>query len=244
MTTIEVIKHLCERENISISALEKEMGYGNGSLAKAKKIPAERIFELSIRFNVSMDYLMTGKNEQNLLYTCPDCGLSYCTDFYDDVKQHEEEHTAWEKAVEKYGELYCSYSENERIKAYNRNKANDLSISLDERYQAQVNVLRCLFSRSVSASGFDLRHVSFDDYIAMMLNNEKYRNLLDANICQKLIKKYGTKKGINNGESYYHINKNEPQTIAAHFDGSEYTEQQLERIKEFARFIKEEDRRK
>lgn len=31
-------------------------------------------------------------------------------------------------------------------------------------------------------------------------------------------------------------------TIAAHFDGSEYTEEQLKRIEEFAKFIKQEDK--
>lgn len=30
----------------------------------------------------------------------------------------------------------------------------------------------------------------------------------------------------------------EPHTIAAHFDGSEYTEEELEKIKEFAAFVK------
>ena len=30
----------------------------------------------------------------------------------------------------------------------------------------------------------------------------------------------------------------EPQTIAAHFDGDEYTEEELEKIKEFAAFVK------
>lgn len=30
----------------------------------------------------------------------------------------------------------------------------------------------------------------------------------------------------------------EPQTIAAHFDGNEYTEEELEKIKEFAAFVK------
>ncbi|EGG83562.1 hypothetical protein HMPREF9477_00937 [Lachnospiraceae bacterium 2_1_46FAA] len=34
---------------------------------------------------------------------------------------------------------------------------------------------------------------------------------------------------------------NEPTTIAAHFDGTEYTEEQLDRIKAFAAFIKTED---
>lgn len=30
----------------------------------------------------------------------------------------------------------------------------------------------------------------------------------------------------------------EPQTIAAHFDGDEYTEEELSKIKEFAKFVK------
>lgn len=59
--SFNVIKKLCEKEGISVSALEKELGYGNASLSKAKKIPAERIREIAIRFNVSMEYLMTGK---------------------------------------------------------------------------------------------------------------------------------------------------------------------------------------
>ena len=32
------------------------------------------------------------------------------------------------------------------------------------------------------------------------------------------------------------------QTIAAHFDGDEYTEEQLKRIEEFAKFIKQENK--
>lgn len=60
MTTLEIIKDLCAQEGISLSALEKEMGYGNGSLSKASKIPSDRILELSKRFRKSMEYLMTG----------------------------------------------------------------------------------------------------------------------------------------------------------------------------------------
>lgn len=33
-----------------------------------------------------------------------------------------------------------------------------------------------------------------------------------------------------------------PTTIAAHFDGTEFTEEQLDRIREFARFIKRENK--
>lgn len=36
-------------------------------------------------------------------------------------------------------------------------------------------------------------------------------------------------------------NTDAPTTIAAHFEGDEYTEEQLNRIKEFAKFIKQEE---
>lgn len=64
MTTLENIKSLCLKEGITISSLEKEMGYSNGSLSKAKSIPSDRILELSKRFGVTMEYLMTGKNNE------------------------------------------------------------------------------------------------------------------------------------------------------------------------------------
>lgn len=68
MTSFDVIKKLCEDEGITISSLEKELGYGNGSLSKAKKIPAERIREIAKRFNCSMEYLMTGDDEKGKYY--------------------------------------------------------------------------------------------------------------------------------------------------------------------------------
>ena len=37
--------------------------------------------------------------------------------------------------------------------------------------------------------------------------------------------------------------EDEPTTIAAHFDGTEYTEEQLNRIKAFAAFIKTEEKK-
>ena len=40
----------------------------------------------------------------------------------------------------------------------------------------------------------------------------------------------------------YEMTSSEPTTLAAHFDGDEYTEEQLNRIKEFAKFIKQENK--
>lgn len=65
MTTLENIKKICrEKKNISITALEQELGYSNGSLAKAKDIPSSRIREIAKYLDVSMDYLMTGEKPE------------------------------------------------------------------------------------------------------------------------------------------------------------------------------------
>lgn len=64
MTTFEIIKSLCDKEGISIAALEKEMGYGNGYLARAKSLSADRVYDLSRKFNVPMEYIMTGEVER------------------------------------------------------------------------------------------------------------------------------------------------------------------------------------
>ena len=42
--------------------------------------------------------------------------------------------------------------------------------------------------------------------------------------------------GVN--AEYFVDDEDAPHTIAAHFDGSEYTEEELEKIKEYAAFIK------
>lgn len=62
MTVLERIKETARiKKNISLTVLEQELGYSNGSLAKAKDIPSSRIMEIADFLNISMEYLMTGK---------------------------------------------------------------------------------------------------------------------------------------------------------------------------------------
>lgn len=66
MTVLERIKETARiKKNISLTVLEQDLGYSNGSLAKAKDIPSSRILEISIYLGVTMEYLMTGK-ENNI----------------------------------------------------------------------------------------------------------------------------------------------------------------------------------
>ena len=58
METIDIIRQLCKENGLSISGLEKKLGYGNTSLSKAKNISSKRIVEISNFFGVSPSYLL------------------------------------------------------------------------------------------------------------------------------------------------------------------------------------------
>jgi transcriptional regulator with XRE-family HTH domain len=59
---LDVIRQLCKQKNISLSQLENELEYGNGSIAKSKgNMSADRMYQIAKYFNVPMEYLMTGK---------------------------------------------------------------------------------------------------------------------------------------------------------------------------------------
>lgn len=61
METIDIIKQLCKSKGITITQLENELDYGNGSLAKSKSMSADRMYQIAQYFNVPMEFLMTGK---------------------------------------------------------------------------------------------------------------------------------------------------------------------------------------
>ena len=69
METIAVIRDLCAKNKTSIKALEKELGFSNGSLAKASTIKNERLQKIADYFNVTVDYLMTGEEKEEKHYS-------------------------------------------------------------------------------------------------------------------------------------------------------------------------------
>lgn len=72
MDPLSVIQKLCKEKEISLRFLEKELGYSNGSLSKAKVISSDRILEISKYFGVSMEYIMTGQDNQDASLTQKD----------------------------------------------------------------------------------------------------------------------------------------------------------------------------
>lgn len=63
MTMFERIEELRKSRGISQGALEKELGFSNGSISKWKKSDPtpDRLKKLADYFDVSVEYLMTGE---------------------------------------------------------------------------------------------------------------------------------------------------------------------------------------
>lgn len=64
MATLDVIKELCKINGLSIRALEKELGFSNGSIAKSETIKSDRLQKIADRFGVTVDYIVKGENPE------------------------------------------------------------------------------------------------------------------------------------------------------------------------------------
>lgn len=223
-------------------------GYKDSDVSKMTGIPAstfsdwksgrskpntEKLSKMADVLDTMVEYFDSPKG---ILITCPDCGLTYVSTEKNDIKEHEKFHSAWQDAEKKFGTIYGNYPICEKIKARNRNIRDNKKNTLEERYAAELEVLRCLFSRSVEATGYDLRHVTYEEYVAMMMYGQKYRQHLGDELYKKIVDNFGTMPGIVDGESYYHVPE-QPETIAAHKDENVFTPEELQKIEEYKRLL-------
>lgn len=60
MTTLEIIRELCKKNHISLTKLEEDLGFSNGSISKStvQYMRSDRLMAISKYFNVTMEYLM------------------------------------------------------------------------------------------------------------------------------------------------------------------------------------------
>lgn len=217
------IKELREINNISQKELAAELKIPPSTLSQYENGKREPNFDfvkkIAEYFNVSTDYIYG----LSTITTCSGCGLSYCPDNKLDIETHREIHTRWLRAKKKYGFCYSNYGERELIKSKNRNIVKDFSLSLTARYNAQIEVFKCLFSRSLEASNYDDRHVDFKNYISMLLHQPKTQERLGKELTDKMISEFGTKEGLPNGQTYYYSYESTvSNTLDSYFDNEEY----------------------
>jgi|GEM_PF-406192 len=204
----------------------------------------EKLQKIADYFQVPLEYLL-GKEG---LVRCPICGLEYLSSNLEDCKIHEIEHRNFQNAIKKFGLIYSSYLI-EDIKNEHLNIAADYSNSFEARINSWIEVFRAYWSRSLSGCSYNIEHPCFDEYASMLLNQPKFKaRINDDLVYNRLVCMYGTCNGIDDGTTYYKINKTKPKlankdkqftTLAAHFDGDEYTKDELDEIKKFAEFVKQ-----
>ena len=64
MNAVERVKTICKERKIPISKLESDCGFANGYISQLRKgvFPDDRILKIAEYLNVSVDYLVTGKD--------------------------------------------------------------------------------------------------------------------------------------------------------------------------------------
>ena len=64
VNTVERVKTICKERKIPISKLESDCGFSNGYIGQLRKgvFPDDRILKIAEYLNVSVDYIMTGKD--------------------------------------------------------------------------------------------------------------------------------------------------------------------------------------
>lgn len=77
--------------------------------------------------------------------------------------------------------------------------------SLEEKCVAAIGLFRIYFSRSLSRQDFRLDHPQFDDYVAMLLNQNQFKKRFGTEIYNELVQQYGKMPGIPEGRTTYKL---------------------------------------
>ncbi|MDL2254486.1 hypothetical protein LJC49_10555 [Ruminococcaceae bacterium OttesenSCG-928-I18] len=195
----DVFEQLCQYKGVSPARFSSDTGIGQSTISMWKKKGGTptggKLRDTANYFGVTVDYLLG----ESPFARCPGCGFEYNEDDLKENTAHRMRHDKWADAVSKFG--FCwSYIERERVKADSRTRLEagvlDESDAVDEYEQ----IFKALFSRSLEGSDYSLLHPPFDNYVAMLLNQESWQKATSKHgALNTLLKKYGTRPGIPNG---------------------------------------------
>lgn len=105
---------------------------------------------------------------------------------------------SWIAAVDKFG--FCwGYVEREQLKANARIRMAQKSLSDEEYIEERTTVFKALFSRSLQTNGYNLSHVDFNTYVAMLLHQEFWKKEIPQSCYNKMVETYGSIPGIEKG---------------------------------------------
>lgn len=167
---------------------------------RTKQLSAKTATAVSNKLRIPLSALLNAE-EYNPMVSCEECGVTFNENDKDDVLEHAKRHLKWAEAEKKFG--FCwGYQRREDLKSEARQIRDNPEAPLPVRIEAELTVLKALFSRSLESSDYNLNHVDFPTYISMMLKQGNGENGISGDVYDNLVSEYGTKPGIKSGTYY------------------------------------------
>lgn len=216
MRTVDRIQDILNREGISAAKMMRDLGFSSGLFSQWK----------------------TGKQKPSL------AKLEMIADYLGVTITELRRDELKETAIEKFG--FCwDYKEREKIKADSRNLIRSGKLSTEETVKNAILVFKALFSRSLEGYHFSLKHVNFETYVAMLLNQDFWKNEYTPEVYDELVRLFGTKEGIKEG-TYYLTPEYTGEKVTALLPDEKIniskTEQEVKLIARKTKDLPEEDR--
>jgi hypothetical protein len=226
MSLVGRVQDLCSSKNTTLIGLEREIGLGRGTIRNwDKNSPsADKIQKVAEYFGVSTDFLLYGfdKGEFTSLVNL----VRY--------KRSIKEFASDTGLDEFYLNRLCSGIEYEQPST-----DSVLKIAINNENSWLVSA-----ENLFKAAGYDLEELSSDlleDIPLALLHNYQEKGMSGAEmaIAYTEFREAEFKDAMSDpGYEEYLKEKNEVETIAAHHDGDEWTEEELEEIERFKQFVK------
>jgi len=133
---------------------------------------------------------------------CLSCGFQYEDS---EIDEHKKIHSRWESAVKRYG--FCwPYTVRENIKSNAYQIINNEDEEIEKCKDACTELFKAYFSRSLYdyyVNNGELEHPKFEQYAAMLLNQQHWKNKLSEHLYALMIDEFGNIDGIDDGNTYY-----------------------------------------
>ena len=183
MPLIEKIRNLCRFNGTSVTKLEVELGYGNGSITKNTTIRSDRVRKIAEYFKVTPTYLMTDMK----FCVCPVCATAFNPLEDESIAAHETLHENYIKLREKIGYLLNpTQAATKRIVAKSYLEDNLPDEGKVFHYETMV---QCDFADYAYLNDF-IVEMSYSDFIKQEIRERKYFELISKAVAKNIMAKY------------------------------------------------------
>jgi len=201
MSIVFRIMELCRFNGTTISELEKNLGYSNGSIKKSSSqtIRSDRVAEIAEHFNISPTYLLSDMNYN----ICPVCAFSFDPLKQDEVDMHNELHDNFLLLRVKMGYLMNSASAATK-KSITLAELRNNDLSEEAIIYHYETLMMCDFTEYARQMNYSV-NISYSDFIHEQIAERKYFDLIPENVVRNFARKHNVDLVITNSSLFDQI---------------------------------------